>query len=212
MLKIDLISWLFFISLSKLWNTSNNIRFDFAFIVASFDFKSSMITPRVIPGVDTKPVGNIVFDTPANKLNSVSSQTLSSVSFLIDSRWISREIIINFKVNFQRSIEHKFWHNYLRIGFKCERLYNITFILQVINGLIGVASSIACGSLEIWYFTAIGVLSINMMIARRERVGSAPLVISIDASCHDSVGLEVLPGQWGPATVATVSTFRTARQ
>ena len=75
--------------------------------VAHKDLESSLITPVVVPGVDTEPVVLTIFDTPADHLDSMTTKLLSG-HVLVNTRGISFEVLVYSESSSDSTVGHDF--------------------------------------------------------------------------------------------------------
>lgn len=62
--------------------------------VALQDLEKTLVTPGVVPRVDTEPVVLTVLSTPANRLDGVTSELLAS-GVAVDTRLVGREVLVD---------------------------------------------------------------------------------------------------------------------
>ena len=73
--------------------------------VAHEDLERALVTPVLVPGVNTEPVVLTIFDTPADDLDGMTTESITS-HVLVHSRRISLEVFINSESSRDRAMGH----------------------------------------------------------------------------------------------------------
>lgn len=183
----------------QLGNGTNVLVLNTAVVLASQDLEETIVTPILVPGVGNEPVGSTVLNTPAEKLDSVTAEVVTS-DVLVDTRLVGHEILVDGEGDFHGTIDHKILLDILdslgRVG-----LLELVLIILVGNGITLLALGDALGS-------GLGlaarlVLALAVVVALGEGVAVAPLLAAVLTTGRDTSALKVHPGVGEETTVAT---------
>lgn len=89
-----------------LHGTSHHTAFDSALIAASQDAEGSLLTPRVIPAVDTGPVWHTALLTPPDHLDGVTTEVLAG-DVLVDAGGVGFKVFVDREGNRESSLFHE---------------------------------------------------------------------------------------------------------
>lgn len=173
----------------KLGNTSDSLSLDSAFVVSSSNLEESVITPTFVPAVSNKPVGSSVLNTPADHLDSVTSQSRSS-GVVVNSALVGQEIVVDGEGNFDRSVSHDFS---LNLGNLRRNAVN-RFSFPAVSGVL---STISINAFLVAFrsrlrSTTRSVFSGSVMITRREFVGIAPVGGIVEPASDDTIAFPMV--------------------
>lgn len=198
---------IFIQSISVEGKSSNDLRFNTAFVLSSEDLEGTLVTPRFVPRVNDSPVRSSVFDTPTNHLDGMTTESLSG-NVLVDTSLVGKEIFIDSQSNFDGSIGHDFGHNSILILSNAVSLRTLVDILGINVGRTSIARLGALGSGEFTSARRIDIRS-DVVSARSEGVSLAPRVVSIKVTSNKTSLDVVLHSSNGVTTVATHTASRT---
>lgn len=95
--------------------------------VAHEDLERALVTPILVPGVDTEPVVLTILDTPADNLDGMTTESITS-HVLVHSRRISLEVLINSESSRDRAVGHDL---HLNVVNSCDSVGRSSFNLVV---------------------------------------------------------------------------------
>lgn len=95
--------------------------------VAHEDLERALVTPVLVPGVNTEPVVLTIFDTPADDLDGMTTESITS-HVLVHSRRISLEVFINSESSRDRAMGHDL---HLNVVNSCDSIGRSSFNLVV---------------------------------------------------------------------------------
>jgi len=153
-------------------------------ILSSQDFKESFVSPLRVPRVCNKPIINSIFSSPTNNSYIMKSQIVA-FHMLINSWFISQKVLKHLKFSFNWSFCHNFmlytahvsWNSIVQTCFFL--VYKICLIVSTQARFLTFWSRYDC-----W---AWAISSINMMVARRQRVRLTPFRVIVDISGDNAV-------------------------
>jgi hypothetical protein len=190
----------------KLGNTSHNLSFNSAFVVSSSDLEEALVSPALVPAVGNQPVRSAALNTPTDDLDGVSSQSRSS-SMVVNSALIGQEVVVNGEGSLNGAVGHNFSLDLGNLRWDTVNGIGNPFIFTI-------SFTVNAGSLALrsrLRGTARSILaSIDVMIARRERIWHAVFGIIVKISSNETSLFPVVHGSGRIASVAAVATAETA--
>lgn len=95
--------------------------------VAHEDLERALVTPILVPGVYTEPVVLTILDTPADNLDGMTTESITS-HVLVHSRRISLEVLINSESSRDRAVGHDL---HLNVVNSCDSVGRSSFDLVI---------------------------------------------------------------------------------
>lgn len=189
-------------------SSGNAVTLNATFVLSSEDAEGALLSPRIVPGVDAGPVRSAVVNTPADQLDSVTAQRLSS-DVLVNTRLVGFEILVDGEGNRDGALLHKFL---LDVGDTLDGVRGRGEVL-----VLGVSGSVVLlvtggGTLGGGVFlksVAVHHVSrdwVNVVGATLHSVwlaGCSLANISVVSTSGNTVRLEPVPGTSGLTTVAS---------
>lgn len=184
--------------------TSNNTRFDTTFVLSSEHLEQTLLTPIFIPRVSNKPIGSVIFSTPTNNLDRVTTFIFQLRVSDINTTAISEEIGRDLERSLNRTVLQNFSLDSFDTAGNRVSLRSVTNISSVSRSVVRIALLDTLGS-GLNGTTRL-ILTNNVMIARRENVWLASSGIIVKSTSDNTSILEVRPSSTGVTTLTTVTT------
>jgi len=86
-----------------LGETSNNARLNTALIRATLDVEEALVAPVLVPGVGNNPVVSTGIGTPANHLDGMAAELLTTL-VLIDTTLVGEEVLVHSEGTFNGAV------------------------------------------------------------------------------------------------------------
>lgn len=190
---------------SNLGKSSNARSFDTAFVDTSLDSEGTLVTPRSVPRVNDSPVRNVVFNTPTNHLDGMTTEFFTSV-MNIDTAGVGKEIFVHGESDFNGSIGHDVGlDSRHRLGNRVS-LGTLVDVLSVGGsvGGVGIARLNASGGSTVTRASRQGRVR-AVVSAGGEGVSLAPVGGVVEITSDQTSFDVVVHGSHGVTTVATVT-------
>lgn len=168
----------------KLGDTGDNLSFDSALVVSSSDLEEALVSPALIPAVGNQPVRSAAFNTPANNLDSVSSQSRSS-SVVINSALVGQEVVVDGEGSLNWTMGHDFSLDLCDLGGDTVDGIGNPSVLVVSSGVAINASGLALRS-GLGSSARSVLAAVDVMVARREAVRHAVPGVIVKITSDDT--------------------------